>query len=270
MPIQKSIIDQEVQLIGKQLEARKLDIAKRLLKPGADNAEALRLHTELVQLCADTILIGIEETMPNVTKWGRETGELAVSYGSELDESLKTTSEFRQAIWDVIELITVEANHTVQSVFRAGKLVDRMLDHAVYAYSTAYVTSYKNNLSHAQEVFLELSVPVVPILEGVAVLPIIGDVDTHRASLLMETALRESTEKHLTHLFIDLSGVTIVDTMVANNIFNIIYSLELLGVKGILSGIRPEVAQTMIHLGIDFSSIQTHSTLKQALARHIL
>ncbi|MFP3441160.1 hypothetical protein R0K18_25840, partial [Pantoea sp. SIMBA_133] len=105
-------------------------------KPGADNAEALRLHTELVQLCADTILIGIEETMSNVTKWGRETGELAVSYGSELDESLKTTSEFRQAIWDVIELITVEANHTVQSVFRAGKLVDRMLDHAVYGYST--------------------------------------------------------------------------------------------------------------------------------------
>ena len=270
MPVQKSIIDQEVQLIGKQLEARKLDIAKSLLKPGADNAEALKLHTELVQLCADTILMGLEETMPHVTKWGRETGELAVNYGSELDESLKTTSEFRQAIWDVIELITVEANQTVQSVFRAGKLVDRLLDQAVYAYSTAYVTSYKNNLSHAQEVFLELSVPVVPILEGVAVLPIIGDIDTHRASLLMETALRESTAKHLTHLFIDLSGVTIVDTMVANNIFSIIYSLELLGVKGILSGIRPEVAQTMIHLGIDFSSIQTHSTLKQALARHIL
>ncbi|MGG1686024.1 STAS domain-containing protein [Pseudalkalibacillus sp. NRS-1564] len=269
MPVQESIIEQEVQMIGKQLEARKLDIAKGLLKPGADNAEALQLHTELVQLCADAILSGLETTMPRLTKWGRDTGKVAVQYGSELDQSLKNTSEVRQAIWSVVELVTIEANHTVQSVFRVGKIIDNLLDHAVYAYSTAYVESFKNTLSHAQEVFLELSVPVVPILDGVAVLPIVGDIDTHRASLLMETALRESTEKRLTHLFIDLSGVTIVDTMVANNIFNIIYSLELLGVKGILAGIRPEVAQTMIHLGIDFSSIQTHSTLKQALAKHI-
>ena len=270
MGVQESVIKKEVLMIGKQIEGKKLEIAKRLLKDAPDNDEALKLNAELVQLCADSIIIGQEEAMERVTKWGQSTGELAVNYGAELDESLKNTTKFRQELWDVIEEMAFQDHYSIQSIFSIARLIDTTLDQAVYAYSTAYVKSYKNTLSHAQEVFLELSVPVVPILDGVAVLPIIGDIDTHRASLLMETALRESTEKSLTHLFIDLSGVTIVDTMVANNIFNIIYSLELLGVKGILAGIRPEVAQTMVHLGIDFSSIQTHSTLKQALAKHIL
>ncbi|MGB7998574.1 MAG: STAS domain-containing protein [Anaerobacillus sp.] len=270
MEVHESVLKKEVLLIGKQIEEKKLEIAKRLLKGAADNEEALKLNAELVQLCADSIINGQEETMERVMKWGQSTGELAVNYGAELDESLKNTSKFRQGLWDVMENLAFEDHYSIQSIFKVARLIDTTLDRAVYAYSTAYVYSYKNTLSHAQEVFLELSVPVVPILDGVAVLPIIGDIDTHRASLLMETALRESTQKSLTHLFIDLSGVTIVDTMVANNIFNIISSLDLLGVKGILSGIRPEVAQTMIHLGIDFSSIQTHSTLKQALAKHIL
>ncbi|WP_347551848.1 STAS domain-containing protein [Pseudalkalibacillus hwajinpoensis] len=272
MPIQEPAIEKEVIMIGKTIEERKFKIAKSLVQdPDPSNYEqVVNLNAELMQFFADAILKGIEVSTELVTKWGRETGELAVRYGAELDESLKNTATLRQAILKVLEEIAKEVSCSVQTIFRVTGILDSVLDQAVYAYSTAYVSSYKSTLNHAQEVFLELSVPVVPILEGVAVLPIIGDIDTHRASLLMETALRESTEKRLTHLFIDLSGVTIVDTMVANNIFNIIYSLELLGVKGILAGIRPEVAQTMVHLGIDFSSIQTHSTLKQALATHIL
>ncbi|WP_286170796.1 STAS domain-containing protein [Bacillus sp. NTK071] len=264
------VIEKEVLMIGKQIEESKFEIAKSVLSDEFEYDKALKLSEEIVQLCADAILIGKNDAEDRITKWARETGEYAVNYGSELDVLLKNTSQFRQAIWNVIEEASMENNYSIKTVFEVSRIIDPLIDQAVYAFSTAYVASYRSSLSHAQEVFLELSVPVVPILEGVAVLPIVGDIDTHRASLLMETALRESTQKSLTHMFIDLSGVTIVDTMVANNIFSIIYSLQLLGVKGILSGIRPEVAQTMIHLGIDFSSIQTHSTLKQALAKHIL
>ncbi len=263
------VIEKEVIMIGEKIQERKYEIAKSLVNDELEVDKVTKLNEEFIQLCADSILGDKSKAMESVTNWARATGEFAVNYGSELDNSLSNTSQYRQALWQVIEEISVEANFSLQTVFEISRIIDPLIDQAVYAFSTAYVESYRNTLSHAQEVFLELSAPVVPILEGVAVLPIIGDVDTHRASLLMETALRESTQKSLTHMFIDLSGVTIVDTMVANNIFSIIYSLQLLGVKGILSGIRPEVAQTMVHLGIDFSSIQTHSTLKQALAKHI-
>ncbi|MGB8269892.1 MAG: STAS domain-containing protein, partial [Priestia megaterium] len=101
--------------------------------------------------------------------------------------------------------------------------------------------------------------------KGIAILPLIGEVDTERATLLLEETLKKANELKLSHLLFDLSGVMIVDTMVAQQIFNIVDALRLLGVKTMLIGIRPEVAQTMVHLGINFSEITVKANLEQAL-----
>lgn len=271
MPVNGPIIEEEILIIGRKIESSKLEMAKSM-SPDEEFTpqEALRLRVELIQLFADAFSIGYDSAKKRIEEWGHETGEVAVKLEIELDKSLNNTSEFRNVLWNKIEEISYEENISIQTVFEVARIIDPLLDQAVYAFSTAYVESYKNNIERARESFLELSAPVVPILEGVAILPIIGDIDTHRASLLMEKALEEATSKSLTHLFIDLSGVSIVDTMVANNIFKIIDSLELIGVKGILAGIRPEVALTMVSLGIEFKGVETHSTLKQAFAKHIL
>ncbi|PAK48030.1 STAS domain-containing protein, partial [Priestia megaterium] len=105
----------------------------------------------------------------------------------------------------------------------------------------------------------------VPITKGIAVLPLVGEVDPERATLLLEETLEKANILQLSHLLFDLSGVMIVDTMVAHQIFKIVEALGLLGVKTILIGIRPEVAQTMIQLGIDFSKITIKANLEQAL-----
>ncbi|SUX82560.1 anti-sigma-factor antagonist [Priestia megaterium] len=128
-----------------------------------------------------------------------------------------------------------------------------------------YVNIHQETLKKAKSAFLELSVPVVPITKGIAILPLIGEVDPERATLLLEETLKKANELKLSHLLFDLSGVMIVDTMVAHQIFKIVDALGLLGVKTILIGIRPEVAQTMIQLGIDFSEITIKANLEQAL-----
>jgi len=94
---------------------------------------------------------------------------------------------------------------------------------------------------------------------------IIGEIDTRRSALIMETALNKSSSLKFKVLFLDISGVEIIDTMVADNLFNVIYALKLLGVKTVITGIRPEIAQTTVKLGIDFKTIDTKSTLAQAL-----
>jgi rsbT co-antagonist protein RsbR len=81
----------------------------------------------------------------------------------------------------------------------------------------------------------------------------------------MGQALSKGANLSLEYLIIDLSGVPIIDTMVADRIFKVIDSLTLLGIKPILTGIRPEIAQTMVQLGIDFSSVRTYSSLQNAL-----
>ncbi|WP_270180723.1 STAS domain-containing protein [Alkalihalobacillus sp. CinArs1] len=270
MPINETILKEEIVLIGKKIEASKQELAKKLALNEGEAEEALQVRMELFQLIADAFSNGYDETITRIEEWGKEIGELAVHMEVELDESLKSTSDFRNTIWNKIEEISTNEGISLKTIFEVARIIDPLLDRVVYAYSTAYVEAYKSNIDKARESFLELSTPIVPILEGVAILPIIGDIDTYRASLLLEKSLEGATSMNLTHLFIDLSGVNIVDTMVANNIFKIIDSLKMIGVKGILAGIRPEVAMTMVSLGIEFKGVQTHSTLKQALAKHIL
>lgn len=118
----------------------------------------------------------------------------------------------------------------------------------------------------AQQVMInELSSPVIALNNHMGLLPLIGVIDTQRAKLIVENTLEQCTEKEITHLFIDLSGVLIIDTMVAQQIFSLIDTLGLIGVKATLSGIRPEIALTAIQLGLSFERVSIKSNLAQAI-----
>ncbi|WP_226672447.1 STAS domain-containing protein [Rossellomorea aquimaris] len=123
----------------------------------------------------------------------------------------------------------------------------------------------QRRLNAQQEMIRELSSPVILLNKKTGVLPLIGDIDTGRARYILENTLAECVDKNVEHLFIDLSGVIMVDTMVAHQLFQIIESLNLIGVKSTISGIRPEIAQTAIQLGISFENISVTSTLERAL-----
>ncbi|WP_261129058.1 STAS domain-containing protein [Bacillus sp. Marseille-Q3570] len=126
--------------------------------------------------------------------------------------------------------------------------------------------NYLNDQLIAQKAMInELSSPVIDLSHNVGLLPIVGDIDTHRAKTILESTLKQCEERNIERLYIDLSGVFMVDTMVAHEIFQLIYSLRLLGVSTTLSGIRPEIAQTAVQLGIDFEDVEMTSKLSIAL-----
>lgn len=124
-----------------------------------------------------------------------------------------------------------------------------------------------SKLKAQQEMINELSTPVISLSKGIAILPLVGDIDTNRAKYIFENALSQCTQKRIDTLLVDISGVAIIDTMVAQQIFQLIEALRLLGVKSILSGIRPEIAQTAVQLGINFNDIDTISTIERAFER---
>ncbi|PKG23482.1 STAS domain-containing protein [Niallia nealsonii] len=124
----------------------------------------------------------------------------------------------------------------------------------------------QQQLSVQQEIINDLSNPVIPISEGIGVMPLIGILDMQRTHFIIETTLEQCSEKKINHLFIDLSGVPIIDMVVANQLYQVIYTLKLIGVKAHFSGIRPKVAQTAIQLGIDFSKVSTFNNLASALS----
>ena len=111
----------------------------------------------------------------------------------------------------------------------------------------------------------ELAVPAIEVWDGVVLLPLIGTIDSRRAENVMDRMLEAITESGAHHVILDISGVPLVDTAVAAALLRGVQASKLLGCTCVLVGIRPEIAQTLVQLGVDFSQIATRASLKQAL-----
>lgn len=118
-----------------------------------------------------------------------------------------------------------------------------------------------------QEAMLrELSTPLIPLAEGLVAMPLIGGIDSRRAQMVIETLLQGISETRATTAIIDITGVPVVDTQVADALLRAAQAASLLGARIILTGIRPEVAQTLVSLQVDMRGITTHSTLQSGVA----
>ncbi|HWO98238.1 MAG TPA: STAS domain-containing protein [Bacillus sp. (in: firmicutes)] len=275
-------MEHEFSLLGEKILEKKFDIARRVheqrmfemsveqkqLLSQLEEKELINIRANFVGLFGQALIDRSNkgQAYDEIEKWGKETGEFAYNLGIPLDEALKDTSYYRNFLSEVIEDEIIKQDMSVKTVFGVARVIDPLLDHAVYCFSLTYVHINKKALEAAKTAFLELSVPVVPLSNGIAILPLVGDIDTERARLLMEETLREAVRLKLSSLILDLSGVVIVDTMVADQLFKVISGLELIGVKTTLTGIRPEIAQTVVSLGIDFSNVSIKANLKQALS----
>jgi rsbT co-antagonist protein RsbR len=116
----------------------------------------------------------------------------------------------------------------------------------------------------------ELSVPVIPISASTLVLPLVGALDTERLRLLQEQALRATERGRARTLILDITGVPVVDSQVAQGFLTVVQTARLLGVEVLLVGIRPEVAQAIVGLGLNLPGIQTYASLQDALSRRSL
>jgi rsbT co-antagonist protein RsbR len=120
-------------------------------------------------------------------------------------------------------------------------------------------------LQASQKTILEMSTPVIQVWKGILVLPLIGVVDSHRAHQARETLLHRIVEEEAKMVIIDITGVPVVDSVVAKYLAQTCAAIRLLGAEGILTGISVNVAQILVRLGIDFSDIITKSNLAEGL-----
>jgi rsbT co-antagonist protein RsbR len=201
-------------------------------------------------------------------EWAIDVAKSRVEMDTPVYEVMAALSRVRETFWEYVEKF-VRENEEVkkEDILKWSTIIHTAFDRLINNFVESYYKMTRTRLLAQQDLINELSSPVIPILEHIAVLPLIGDIDTQRVKMIQEIIPCKCAEANVQHLFIDLSGVTIVDTMVAQQIYHLTQILNLLGIRSTISGIRPEVAQTSIQLGLDFSRIETYSTLKQALGK---
>ena len=155
----------------------------------------------------------------------------------------KIRQPWAREIWIVTDLLDSLGLHTIKT----------------------FQKSREDIISRQQMEMLELSTPVVKLWEGVLALPMIGTLDSARTQVVMESLLQRIVETGSEIAIIDITGVPTVDTLVAQHLLKTVTAIRLMGADCIISGIRPQIAQTIVHLGVDLQGVTTKATLADAL-----
>ena len=149
-----------------------------------------------------------------------------------------------------------------EEMWNLSELVDGL---GLYT-TEAYIKSREETIRRQQEEMMELSTPVVKLWEGILALPLIGTLDSARTQVVMESLLEAIVETNSRVAIIDITGVPTVDTVVAQHLLKTVTAARLMGADCIISGVRPQIAQTIVHLGINLLDVITKATLSDAFA----
>jgi rsbT co-antagonist protein RsbR len=152
-----------------------------------------------------------------------------------------------------------------RETWSATELLDRLALHT----TEAFQKGREEVIMRQQQDMLELSTPVVKLWDGILALPMIGTLDSSRTQVVMESLLQRIVETGAEIAIIDITGVPTVDTLTAQHLLKTVTAARLMGADCIISGIRPQIAQTIVHLGVDLSDIVTKATLADAV-KHAL
>jgi rsbT co-antagonist protein RsbR len=178
----------------------------------------------------------------------RETGIYVFSLKDALQKSLES-----------------EIKNDPQLLYDSSIQVNKMMDDLGIMTFETFIKGREEVILRQTSEITEISTPVIQVWEGILALPIIGTLDSARTQVVMENLLQEIVETGSTIAILDISGVPAVDSLVAQHLIKTVAATRLMGAECIISGIRPEIAQTVVHLGIDLSNIVTKASLASAL-----
>lgn len=167
----------------------------------------------------------------------------------------------KEALLEVLSQNVSDPTKLYTDSLKISKIIDNM---AVLTFE-GFIRGREDLISRQTDEITEISTPVIRVWDGIVALPIIGTLDSSRTQVVMESLLQQIVETGSTIAILDISGVPAVDTLVAQHLIKTVSATRLLGAECIISGIRPEIAQIVVHLGIDLSGIITKSTLASAL-----
>lgn len=193
-----------------------------------------------------------------------EFAEKVVRFGWSIKFVNKSIEHFSKVAFDILEekKIIHDANLRVymeEFVAWINPLRDSIIE--------AYSIEWERTVNLQRIALQELSASLIPVFDKISVMPLVGTIDTERAKLIMENLLEGVVKQRAEVVLLDITGVPVVDTMVAHHIIQAADAVRLVGAKCMLVGIRPEIAQTIVALGIELNDFTTTSTLRRGMQK---
>jgi rsbT co-antagonist protein RsbR len=225
--------------------------------------------TQLVQGLRDGLRAGADPANLEDERWApliqalEALSSSRVAQGQSAGDTSMFVLAFKRPLMSAGQRrLGVDSSSLMNMLWSISSLVDRMAQHTV----STYQHTRESVIRRQQNELLELSTPVIKLWQGVLAVPMIGTLDSSRTQVVMETLLQKIVETESMLAIIDITGVPTVDTLVAQHLLKTVSAIRLMGADCIISGIRPQIAQTIVHLGIELEGITTKATLADALS----
>lgn len=223
-------------------------------------------HVTTVQVIASGFLKDEQFFRQKLQEWVESVVVTRLEWETPIYEVIEALNKTREVMWQFIASYSLTQEWVQKTdVIQWSEEYEPIVSTLINALSKRYHDLTQEKLRKQKKLIEEIHSPVISVSKSTAVLPLIGAIDESRASSLFESVPEKCARKQVSCLIIDLSGVSYMDTFFANHLFQLVKTLKLIGIEAILSGIRPEVAQTAVHLGLNFSSIKTYHELRTAL-----
>ncbi|WP_223700472.1 STAS domain-containing protein [Sutcliffiella deserti] len=219
-------------------------------------------HFHLCNIFVEEETVFFQEFQQWIVTIAKDDQHLNTPIHFTLREFSRVREQYLDFIAEYISINETDKNNEIAW----NRLIMKAFDKVILKFVEEHQHYAEQKLKAQQEMIQELSSPIIALDNNRALLPLVGDIDTSRAKFILEHTLEQCSELGVSHLYIDLSGVVIIDTMVADQIYQLISALNLIGVTTTLSGIRPEIAQTTVQLGLSFDKVSIKSTLAGALS----
>ncbi|GKT21161.1 STAS domain-containing protein [Acidovorax sp. SUPP3334] len=223
---------------------------------------------ELLQLLRSALQAGGDAQGANGPAWQdlnqalESLSRSRASRGQTAGDTTVFLQAMKKPLFTLLQQKVPAAGELGQALWSATSLIDQLAQRTANTFQQAR----EDIIRRQQEELLELSTPVVKLWEGVLAVPMIGVLDSNRTQVVMETLLQRIVDTESELAIIDITGVPTVDTLVAQHLLKTVAAIRLMGADCIVSGIRPQIAQTIVHLGIDLQGIHTRANLADALS----
>jgi rsbT co-antagonist protein RsbR len=240
-------------------------LSRRGMIPDSEMRDQSR---EFLGLLRHAVGIGSLDSMEGAAWQGVRDGLADISrsrstQGFSASETATFVFSLKQPVFNALrDEYGADAAGLVDEIWKTNALLDKL---GLYT-TEVFQKSREEIILRQQEEMLELSTPVVKLWDGILALPMIGTLDSARTQVVMESLLQRIMETGAEVAIIDITGVPTVDTLVAQHLIKTITAARLMGADCIISGIRPQIAATIVHLGVDLSAVITKATLADAFA----
>lgn len=248
-----------VEIVEGVLQKMKLIISKE------EKQQAIIMYIKFFEFLGQSILEDTEDVAEDILSWSKKNAEHQVTSGGKISEITVRYPPTREVFTDLITKLSDDFGISLKESKSIIKKVNSMLDVSLNETILAFEMLTEKYEEKTKRELAELSAPVVLIQEGVAVLPLVGKIDSYRVNYILDKSVPKIAELQLQFLIIDYSGIIDLNQELVSNLKSIGDILGLLGIDVIVTGMRPELALTVVRSGMDMSSYKTFAHVKQAL-----